>query len=390
MGRGKLAIVGVGEVPTGWFPERGDWEMINTTCMEAIRDAGLDKNDIEGVISVNPMAQPKLQSEIGFGKIPEELGLKGCKDICIVNAGGATTTNCIRMAEHWVNSGIAKTVLINHVTRHSGITLADAINFFATAGIDLQWEYPFGMSYNGVMALQATRYMHDTGTTPEQLASVCVANRKWAMLDPNARFRKPLTIEQVLKSRMVSTPLHAFECNVLSDGAAAMVVTSGELAPQISKTPVYKLGEDVLYLGATATQRKERRMGRGPGAAQKALAQAGLTLEDMDILEIYFAYPHAFLMLLEALGVCKPGEAGRFVMDGHTSPGGKLPCSTIGELSRGHTGSGVSTAYYVECARQLMGKAGDRQVPNARYLLTNAAGGSGMNMIWSVWGRDIP
>jgi acetyl-CoA C-acetyltransferase len=364
--------------------------MINTTCMEAIQDAGLDKNDIEGVISVNPMAQPKLQSEIGFGKIPEELGLKGCKDICIVNAGGATTTNCLRMAEHWVNNGIAKTVLINHVTRHSGITLDDAKNFFATAGVDLQWEYPFGMSYNAVMALSTTRYMHDSGTTPEQLASVCVANREWAMLDPNARFRKPLTIEQVLESRMVSTPLHAFECNVLSDGAAAMVVTSGDLAPQITKTPVYKLGEEVTFLGATPSQRKERRLGRDRRAAQLALDEAGLTLEDMDILEIYFAYPHAFLGLLEALGVCEPGKAGQFVMDGHTSPGGKLPCSTIGELSRGHTGSGVSTAYYVECARQLMGKAGERQVPNARYLLTNASGGSGMNMIWSVWGRDIP
>jgi acetyl-CoA C-acetyltransferase len=169
-----------------------------------------------------------------------------------------------------------------------------------------------------------------------------------------------------------------------------MVVTSGELAPQISKTPVYKLGESVRYTGATATQRKGRTGAEGRSAAQEALDQAGLTLGDMDILELYVAYPMGFLRVLETLGICEPGKAGQFVREGHCSPGGKLPCSTIGELSRGHTGSGVSMAYYVECARQLMGKAGERQVPNAKYLLTNAAGGSGMNMIWSVFGRDIP
>jgi len=390
MGKAKLAIIGIGEMPTGWYPDMADWDMINDTCKEAIMDSGLDKNDIEGVISVNPMAQPKLQSEIGFGKIPEELGLKGCKDICIVNAGGATTTSCLRMAEHWVNNGIAKTVLINHTTRHSGIDPDFAIQFFATAGIDLQWEYPFGMSYNAVMALSTTRFMHETGATKEDLAAVCVMMRKWAELDPLARYRKPLTVEQVMESRLVSTPLHSFMCNVLSDGAAAMVVTSGDLAPQISKTPVYKLGESVRYMGATATQRKERPRAAGMSMAQEALDEAGLKLEDMDLLEIYCAYPHAFLALLEGLGVCKRGEAGKFVRDGHCSPGGKLPCSTIGEISRGHTGSGVGMAYYVETARQLMGKAGERQVPNARYAMTNAAGGSGMNLIWSVFGRDIP
>lgn len=391
MSKGKLAIVGFGEVPTGWFPDRTEWDMIYTTCMEAIKDAGLDKDDISGVITVNPMAQPRLQSEIGFGKIPEELGLTNCKDLCIVNAGGATTTNCLRMAEQWLHGGVADIILINHCTKHSSIPLEDQINFFATAGVDLQWEYPFGMTFNGVMAMETMRYMYETGTTAEELASIPVALRKWAELDPHAMYRKPLTIEEVLSSRMITTPLHAFECNRLADGAAALIVTTPERAREITKTPVYKLGEGVRYTQATSIQRIEDRRRARREAAVDALAEAGLALGDMDILEIYGAYPIETISFMEALGVCKYGETGKFFMEGNTWPGGKLPVSTIGDaLSRGHTGSGVSMATYVECARQLMGRAGERQVPNCRFVLTNTCGGSGMNIIWTVFGREIP
>ena len=391
MSKGKLAFIGFGEVPTGWYPERSEWDMIYTTCMEAIRDAGLGKDDIDGVITVNPMAQPRLQSEIGFGKIPEELGLKKCKDLCIVNAGGATTTNCIRMAEQWVNSGVADIVLINHCTKHSSISVEDQIKFFATAGVDLQWEYPFGMTFNGVMAMETMRYMYETGTTAEELASIPVALRKWAELDPHAMYRKPVTIEEILSSKMISTPLHAFECNRLADGAAAIVVTTPDRAREITKTPVFKLGEGVRYTQATTIQRIEDRRHARREAALDALAEAGLTIEDMDILEIYGAYPIETISFMEALRVCKYGETGKFFKEGNTWPGGKLPVSTIGDaLARGHTGSGVSMATYVECIRQLMGRAGARQVPDCRFILTNTAGGSGMNIIWTVLGREIP
>lgn len=394
MSKGKLAIVGIGEVPSGIYPERTPWDIIYETCMEAIKDAGLHKNDIEGVITVNPMGQPRLSSEVAFGKIPEELGLRGCRDVCVVNAGGATTTNCLRVAEHWVNSGMAKTVLISHVTVHSTLSLEDVINFFATAGMDLQWEYPFGTTYNGLMALLTQRYMYETGTTAEELASVVVAWRKWAALDPNSRFyrKDPITIEEVLSSRMISTPLHAKECNWLADGGAAMVVTSGELAKKISKTPVYKLGEGFNYVGATTLMRKDPFLRTNFGAAaRQAFAEAGIGREDIDIFEFYNAYPLFQCVLLEALEICKPGESGKFIMEGHISPGGKCPCSTIGDaIGRGHTGSGVGTAYYVEAARQLMGKAGERQVSDCKYVLCNSAGGSLMNAIISIFGREIP
>jgi len=392
MSRGKLAIVGVGEVPTGRFPDRSAWDIVYDSCMEAVRDAGLDKNDIEGVIAVNPMAQPRLSSEIGFGKIPEELGLKGCNDVCICNAGGASTTNCLRLAEHWVNTGIAKPVLVVHVTVQSTIPQDDLIAFFATAGMDLQWEYPFGTTYNGIVAMMTQRYMYETGTTMEHMASVVVALRKWAALDPNSMFyQKPVTLEGVLSSRMVSTPLHARECNVLADGGAAMVVTAGSLAKEIAETPAYKLGEGARYLGACPVLRADfftRNAWRE--SARMALAEAGLAVKDIDVFELYGAYAFFQCVMLEALGICKEGEAGKFIMEGHTSPGGSVPCATIGDaLGRGHTGSGVSTANYVETARQLMGKAGARQVPDCKYVLATSAGGAYMNAVTTIWGREI-
>ncbi len=392
MHKSKLAIIGTGEVPTGRYPERSRWDIIYESCQQAVLDAGIDKNDVEGVITVAPQAQPRLTSEISFGKIPEELGLKGCRDVCICNAGGASTSNCLRLAEEWIESGLAKVVLIPHVTVHSTIPVEDLIGFFATAGMDLQWEYPFGTTYNAIIAIMTRRYMYESGTTEEEMASIVVALRKWAALDPNSMFyKKPLTLEDVLRSKMVSTPLHSRECNVLGDGGSALVVTSADLAGKITKTPVYKLGEGARYLGACPVVREDFFMKKAWTESSKdALEEAGLTLSDLDVLEIYGAYPVLQCVILEALGVCEPGQAGKFIMAGHTSPGGKLPCSTIGDaIGRGHTGSGVSAANYVETARQLMGKAGDRQVPNCKYAFSTSAGGSGMNAIATIWGREL-
>ena len=108
MGKKNLAIIGVGEVPTGTYPGRSQWDIIYETCIQAVRDAGIHKNDVEAVITVAPQAQPQLTAEISFGMIPEELGLKGCKDVCICNAGGASTSNCLRLAEQMIESNQAK------------------------------------------------------------------------------------------------------------------------------------------------------------------------------------------------------------------------------------------------------------------------------------------
>ncbi|MGD9973145.1 MAG: thiolase family protein [Desulfatirhabdiaceae bacterium] len=393
MGEKNLAIIGIGEVPTGTYPDRSQWDIIYETCITAVNDAGFHKNDVEAVITVAPQAQPQLTAEISFGMIPEELGLKGCKDVCICNAGGSSTSNCLRLAERMIESNQAQIVLIPHVTVHSTIPIPELISFFAKAGIDLQWEYPYGTTYNGIIAMMTRRYMHDSGTTEEEMASVVVSLRKWAALDPNSIFygKEVPSIEKVLSSGMVSSPLHKRECNVLADGGAALVVTSAEIAKQTGYPAAFKLGESTRYFSAFTTTRSAESVNHGfAQATQEALEAAGLTKEDIDIWNMYLAYPFGHPLFMESIGLCEPGQAGKMFLEGHTWPGGKLPWATIGDaIGRGHTGSGVSMATYVETARQLMGKAAARQVPDVKYVFQNTSGGSGMNFIATVWGRNM-
>lgn len=393
MSKGKIAIIGIGEVPTRNMPERTQWDIIYDTCMEAVRDSGLHKNDIEGVISVSPQAQPTIAAELSFGKLPEELGLKGCKDTVSVNAGGASTSNAIRLAEEWITTGVAKAVIVQHVTLHSTIPLIDQINFFAKAGIDLQWEYPFGTTYNIIMGLMANRWMHDSGWTEEQMASVVTALRSWASRDPNSIFYKKEvpSVEKVMTSDLLNTPLRKRQSNVLGDGGCAMVIVSGEDAKKMKRPAAYKLGDSVRYFSGTCVLRDFAKVDEGfRVTAKEAMAQAGITKKDVSLWNCYVAYPMAHPMIAECLEVAPPGQGGKYFLDGRMSFGGDIPWSTIGDApGRGHTGSGVSAATYVETARQLMGKAGERQVKNCKYVYQNASGGSGFNQIATIWGKEI-
>ncbi len=388
-----MAVVGIGEVPTQNNPNRTHWDIIYDTCMEAVRDSGLSKDDIEGVISVAPQAQPKIAAELSFGKLPEELGLKGCKDTVTCNAGGASTSNCLRLAEQWVSSGVAKAVLVQHVTQHSTIPLVDQINFFAKAGVDLQWEYPFGPTYNIIMGLMANRFMHESGCTPEEMASVVTALRSWASRDPNSILygKEVPSPQKVLASDLLNTPLHKRESNILGDGGSAMVVVSAEDAKAMKRPAAYKLSESVRYFSGTCVMREFEKVYDGfRVTAREALAQAGITRKDVSLWNLYLAYPLAHPLIAELLEVAPKGQGGKYFLEGRMSFNGEIPWSTIGDApGRGHTGSGVSAACYVETARQLMGKAGERQVKDCRYVYQNAGGGSGFNNIASIWGNEI-
>ena len=393
MSKHEIAIIGIGEVPTRNMPERTQWDIIYDTCMEAVKDSGLHKDDIEGVISVTPQAQPTIAAELSFGKLPEELGLKGCKDTVSVNAGGASTSNAIRLAEEWITTGVAKAVIVQHVTLHSTIPLIDQINFFAKAGIDLQWEYPFGTTYNIIMGLMANRWMHDSGWTEEQMASVVTALRSWASRDPNSiLYQKEVpSVEKVMTSDLLNTPLRKRQSNILGDGGCAMVIVSAEDAQKMKRPAAYKLGDSVRYFSGTCVLRDFAKVNEGfRVTAKEAMAQAGITKKDVSLWNCYVAYPFAHPFIAECLEVAPKGQGGKYFLDGRMSFGGDIPWSTIGDApGRGHTGSGVSAATYVETARQLMGKAGERQVKNCKYVYQNAAGGSGFNQISTIWGKEI-
>jgi acetyl-CoA C-acetyltransferase len=343
MSKAKIAIIGIGEVPTANLPERTHWDIIYDTCIEAIRDAGLHKNDIERVISVAPQAQPKIASELAFGKLPEELGLDGCKDTVSCNAGGSSTSNCLRLAEQWIHGVVAKAVLLQHVTLHSTIQLPDQINFFAKAGVDLQWEYPFGTTYNIIMGLIANRFMHESGCTPEEMASVVTALRSWAAKDPNSFFygKEVPSVEKVLSSGMINTPLHRRESNVLGDGGSAMVVVSAEDAKKMKRPAAYKCGDSSRYFSGTCVLRDMRMVEEGLRVtAKEAMAEAGITKDQVSLWNCYLAYPLVHPMMAEMLEVAPRGQGGKYFLQGRMSFGGDIgagaQCHPVADVRPGH------------------------------------------------------
>ncbi|MBN2028368.1 MAG: thiolase family protein [Actinobacteria bacterium] len=399
MGRGEFAIIGTGEVPCGNYPERSEFEIAYTVAREAIRDAGIDKNEIGAVLCAQHiMSNPDndYNTEMVFGRLPEAIGAKGTKITCMTSSGGASSFSLRKTAEGILQSGETDTVLVVHAERFSQFTPNEQAKYFSIAGSDVEWEVPYGMTYNALAAMITQAYMNITGTTIEQVAAVCVSNRKWAMLQPNAMFNnKEITVDKVVNARMVSYPLTTLMCNVLGDGGSAFVMTTAEKARKVCDKPVYVLGDASNYSHRTITRAEMKDFASMAEylkpTAGLAYERAGLGPDDMDIYQVYGSYPCIQLIIMDALGICEPGTSGALVESGDTSPGGKYPVTTNGEaLSFGHTGTGVGIALLVESVRQLQGKAGKAQVEGAKFIIENTGGGAFMDCHFSVLGNEIP
>ena len=402
MGKGNFAIIGTGEVPHGIFPERSEFEIAYTVARAAVKDAGIEMRDLGGVVTGPHIMGTEFNTEMFFGHLPEAIGAKNNKVYATTVSGGGSSSSTLKTAIGILESGETDTVLVVHAQRFSQFSANDQIKYFAHAGSSLEWEVPYGMTYNGLAAMMANAYMEHSGTTLEQIAAVSVACRKWACLQPNAMFnKKELTIEDVLKSKMVAAPLTAFMCNVLCDGGSAYVVTTAEKARQVAKKtgvkPVYVLGTGSRFSHRFISSAIPDLADMGTmykfymPPANDAYEQAGLGPKDMDIFEAYGAYPHLDLIMLDAMGICEPGKSGALVEAGETSPGGKYPAITNGEaLSFGHTGAGVGFALFAESVRQLQGKAGKAQVPNAKFLIFNCGGGAYSDVHFTVLGNEVP
>ena len=390
--RGRIAVVGIGEVPTGRYPDTGAIFHAIASAKQAIRDAGIHKDEIDYVMPTASLFSPAFNTELVTCRVVEELGLKNVQKNCQVFAGGSSSTCALQLAGSLINSKAATMVLFVHAERlGTGVDPQAGIDLFATSGISAEWEVPFGQHYSAVAAMTTTRYKHETGTTDEQLASVCVSNRKWAELNPNAFFRKPLTIEEVLSAKMLSTPLTSKMSNMLFDGGAAFLVTSAERARDITDRPVYLLGEGGIVTHFVFSQEPDVSRFGWARAGKQAFEEAGLTPKDIDVAEIYDSYPVYQIIGFEELGFCERGRAGEIFLRGDTWPGGRIPVTTNGGmLSQGHTGAGGSVALLVETFRQLMGKAGERQVANARFAVETAVGGTYMDAQVTILGTEIP
>jgi acetyl-CoA C-acetyltransferase len=392
-GKAKGAIIGIGEVPTGRYPDIEAIQFAMKAAKMAIEDAGIDKDEIDCIMPTAAMFSGNFTNEMATGRIVEELGLKNVKANCNIWSGGSSSSNSLKLACAMVEQGEVNNVLMIQAEKlATGMPSGQAgIDLFAFAGQSPEWEVPFGQNFSSLTALATMRYQYETGTTDEQMAAVCVSNRKWAELNPNAFFRKPLTVEEVMASKMLARPLRAKMSNMLFDGGEALIGTSAERAPDVVEKPVYVLGEGGLSTHFVFSQEPDMTRFGFAEAGRQAYAQAGLTAKDIDVAEIYDSYPIYQVIGFEELGFCGRGEAGEMFLRGDTWPGGKIPCTTDGGmLSKGHIGAGGSYSLLIESVRQCRGTAGERQVPGARFAIETGTGGTYVDSHVTILGSEIP
>ena len=377
-------FVGIGEIPSGKYPDRGFIEALTTVAILALKDAEMAPRDIDTILLIPCLHSGADQADLVFSRMVEELGIHGsCKSSFMVHSGGSTSDNAARAAHGLIATGHARNVLVLQGERWGSADLNEMITMLSKNGIPGEWELPTGIQFNAIGAMIMRRYMHASGSTAAELASVCVTLRKWANLNENAMFyTKPLTVEQILASRMVADPLHSFECPPMADGAVAFVMTSTGIAKKRGISHGIRVaGSGGCVSHYCLSQEADQAVLGWPLAAERAWNQSGWGPKDAHIGEIYDSYAAVTAIALEGIGICEKGEGARWFAAGHGDPGGKLPMNTNGGLlSAGHTGVGGGTALLVEGILQLLHRApSKRQVEGCERAIIGGTGGSYMD-----------
>ena len=365
--RERVAIVGVAESDEmGRLPHKSAFALHAEAARNALADAGLTKADVDAVFSAGLW----MASETA-----EYLGIRP-RYIDGTQIGGCSFIAHVEHAMAAIGAGICEVALITHGESGASRVAMPGTRFGADS-TRMQFETPFGLAGPPTgYALAAARHMHEFGTTGEQLAEVAVSTRRWAQLNPRALMRDPLTVDDVLASRVISWPLHLLDCCLVTDAGGAVVLTSAARARDLRKRPVYVLGTGEATTHVMVSQMPDfARWDAARMAGERAFQMAGIGHSDVDVAQIYDAFTIVPVMALEALGFCQPGEGGAFVAGGRTAPGGAFPMNTNGGgLSYTHSGMyGIFTL--VEAVRQLRGECGPRQVAGCKVALCHGLGG---------------
>jgi acetyl-CoA C-acetyltransferase len=376
-------FVGVGELPSGRYPQRTFVGDLTIVAGRALRDAGMVPRDIDTIVLIPNLHSFNDQADLIFSRMVEELGLAShAKASFMVHSGGSTSDNAVRVAAGLISSGHAHSILVLQCERWGSANLAEMVTMLSKNGIPGEWELPTGLQFNAIGALITRRYMHASNSSGADMAAMCVTLRNWAQLNPNAMYKgKGLTVEQVLASRIVADPLRAMECPMLADGAAAFVMTSAENAKRRGiRASVRIAGSGGCVSHYSIGQERDLAVLGWPVAAERAYAQSGWGPKDAAFGEIYDSYAAITAIALEGLGLAERGEGARWFSK-HCGPGGKFPCNTNGGLlSAGHTGVGGGMALLIEGVRQLLWRAEPaRQIHNCRRGIVGGTGGSYMD-----------
>jgi acetyl-CoA acetyltransferase len=363
--RGSVAVVGAAESDLGQMaPGTHPMDLMAQATVRALVDCGLTLKDVDGLFVA------ATQVRMGPMAFAEYLRIKP-KYFDGTIIGGSSFMSHVAHAQAALQLGLCNVAVIAYGSTQRSVSRAAA---------SPREFNPFESPYRPFMpstayAMAAARHMHQYGTTREQLAEVAVSARKWALMNPKAWEKEPLTIEQVLNARMVCYPLTVRDCCLVLDGGGAIVMVRADRAKSLKNKPVYVLGTGESLSHANISSMPDFTVTAARESGAQAYAMAGMKPADMNMLSLYDAFTITPILFLEDLGFCPKGEGGRFVAGGTIAPGGKLAVNTSGGgLSYCHPGM-YGLLVMIEAIRQVRGECGQRQVNNCQVALAHGNGG---------------
>ncbi|MFG2088908.1 MULTISPECIES: acetyl-CoA acetyltransferase [unclassified Spirillospora] len=364
-----VAIAGAAECDLG-VTNRSILGLQAQAVSRALDDAGLGLRDVDGIATTGVSRFSATQLADYFGLQPRWTDS--------TFAGGSAFEMFVARATQAIQAGQAETIVISFASDQRSARSRSLGGVVEDHTPEAQFETPYGPLYPlSYYAMAAQRYLHTYGATRERLAEIAVAAREWALLNPVA-FRHgkgPLTAADVTGSAMISSPLTALDCCLVTDGGGAIVLTSLERARDLRRTPVEVLGYGERTTNTSMTAVPDLTATGAAGSGADAFARAGVTPADIDVVQVYDSFTITVALTLEGLGFCGRGEALDWIAGGRIRPGGDVPLNTSGGgLSYCHPGQ-FGILLLVEAVRQLRGDAGDRQVPDARLAVAHGTGG---------------
>jgi acetyl-CoA acetyltransferase len=373
--KGRTAIVGLGLTPMGRVYDSPMGFAVEAVRL-ALADAGLERRDLDGLL-LNP-GIAWSDAAMGSFALQQALGLHAVRLSSTMNAGGATAAAMVQHAALAIDAGLATTVACVFSDAPLKPPKPAAAGGKKEGGSAAAYGFARGLNaaygqfgVNALYALVAKRHMDRYGTTNDDLGAVAVAERAWANRNPAAQFHDTaLTLDDYHRSRWIVEPFHLLDCCLVSNGGAAVIVTSAERARDLRQPPAYLWGFGQGHPGGDPV---DTLTSGAPLAKQTAFAMAGIDTADVDVAELYDCYTFTVLVTLEDYGFCPKGESGRFVRDGGIGPGGRLPVNT---------GGGQLSSFYMwgmtpvsEAVIQARGQGGGRQVAEHDIVLVSGNGG---------------
>jgi len=381
----KVGIVGIGH---GRFGRRDDCtvqELAFEPFKEALEDCELEKKDIDATVIGSSPEYHKQRSISGV--IAEYLGMNP-QPTWLTEAACASGSAAIRTAYGLIKGGVHDVVAVLGVQKMLELSTPEILALMGRVG-DVQWESIFGTTFPGYYAMYANRHMYEYGTKPEHLAMVAVKNHEYGAMNPKALFQKAITLDKAMKSEMVAYPLRLFDCCANADGAACLILANEEKAKKISDTPVWIAASATASAPMSILRRETlTSLPSAVEASRQAYKMAGIGPDDVDVADVHDCFTIAEIMAYEDLGFCEKGKGGKFIEEGQSKIGGKIPVNVDGGLkSKGHPVGATGTSMAVEMVKQLRGEAGKRQISGAEVGLTHNVGGIGQYCFVHVFRR---